>query len=133
MRKFVLSIICGVTSVLAWAEYPFMAFRTVDGDEHTISTTGLEISLGDGVLTATAADEKVQIPLASLASMQFTDKGAKAGSITADADAAVEVFGTDGIPAGKFASVKEATRALRAGIYVFKNKKGDTWKIAVQK
>ena len=133
MRKILLSLICGASSLLAWAEYPYMAFKTLDGCEQTIRTAGLEITFADGVLTANAAEEAISIPLENLVSMQFTDRAAKAEIAVVGQDSEVSVFRADGTLAGTYPSVQDATRALDAGLYVFKNSKGETWKIVVQK
>lgn len=121
-------------SLSSYAAYPSMEFVTTDGASHVIGASGLVITTDGENLSATNTDkDALTLPLASVVSMEFSDKEASVAVITAATGGEVTAYGIDGVEMGKFKSMQDAVSLLSPGIYLFKDDASQTVKIKVEK
>lgn len=120
MRMFAFLLLAACAAVASAEDYAGLIFTDQSGASTTVSVDGLRMSfVGDKAVIVSNAGA-VELPLSSLASMQFTTTlGATAA--VADASAAVEVFTTAGVSVGRYASACDAADALPAGFYIVKS------------
>ena len=104
--------------MMMWGQYPYMSFKTSDGSEQTIGSSGLVITLSSTTLIAQNSTESIEIPLESLISMRFSDdKTTGINTVIANASSPVSVFSIDGVALGNFESVTEAEQKLPSNVY----------------
>lgn len=131
MKKILFSLLALGLSVSASAAYSTMMFQTSGGVRHYIDLSGLSISFADDNLTAANASESISIPLADMASMEFSETTSGIDSLSADRNTlAVSVFLPSGTPCGDFSSLEEAKQKLDKGVYVIRYSDGFTLKLA---
>lgn len=111
-------------------EYPFLNFLTVDGKVQSIAVDDLNITMSNGMLTASNGRETKTFTLIKLNKMYFSESSGLE-QLAADGNEPVEVFDETGISFGKFANVTDALHALDTGVYVLKSR-SITLKIAVK-
>lgn len=116
----------------ASAAYSTLLFRTTAGAEHSIAVDALQVSFSDGLLTAANQQTSIQLPLAQVASMEFTGND---GSGIADIRAAhsnepVTVYLLSGVKCAEFPSLAAALNQLEAGTFIVKFSDGATLKIS---
>lgn len=134
MRKTLITYIFILSAAAMSADNISLVFRSADGNEQAIETSGLEMVFEDGVLRASSATMSLSLPLSELCSMEFSSTAAGVDIVEADKSAGpVEIFGADGRSMGRAASVAEAASELPAGIYIIKLSDGTTRKIAIKK
>ena len=135
MKKLLL--LCGVTLLLSlpsFADYNSLEFTLTDGTSHYIKAEGLVINVESGNLSMTnKSNEKLELTLASLSSMQFSEAETTGVASFTGEEGEVSVFTADGKNAGTFQSLQKAWEALSPGIYVIRNANGQTVKIRVTK
>lgn len=135
--KITLAIMAMAFSMMpmAYADgFETLVFKSVSGETYSVETRDLEIYYKDGELTFNNDERK--IPVASLVSMEFSEIPATdtaVEKIFTEANGPATIFSIDGIIAGKFASVSEAYRTLKPGLYVVRFSNGETYKIKVEK
>lgn len=114
------------------ADYPFMVFRQTDGSTIVVKSEALRLSINDGTLTVSHADEQQTLTMSNLVSMQFSKDGSGVESLVIDAAIPVEVYNTAGMCIGRYDNLDAARTAIEAGgVYIIKTEKG-TAKIYIQ-
>lgn len=112
------------------AEYKSMVFTTHDGTEHNIGLDGLEIEFQGTKMYASDLTTSLEFDLASLASMQFSEKLISDVEAVIAEGGEVEIFTLGGEYLGKYENLNAAlARFNDAGIYIAKFKDGYTIKI----
>lgn len=132
MKKYFLLMILAAISIGVHAEYNRLVFRTVDGEEQSVSLTDLNITYTKSEMIATSGNESVKIPLNSLKSMEFSDSSS-VGSVMGNDVNEVNVYSVNGICLGNYDSKADALNALPAGVYILKSKNGVTSKVSISK
>lgn len=153
MNRFaILGIALGLP-LAASAAFPSMSFTSAD-ETKTLKAEGLVITFADGNLVASDAEGYTLIPLASLASMAFSDDayspmdfsgvytpneddpgkdpGGSTGVTPVTASARVTLITAQGVQAGSFASLEEAASVLAKGLYIVRNADGSTSKTIIR-
>lgn len=129
MKKILLSLFVAGLSVSASAAYRSMMFQTSGGDRHYLDLTGLSISFSDDTMTAVNTSETLTLPLADMASMEFSETSGVETLTEGRESMAVSVFTTSGTSCGSFPSLSEARQSLDKGIYVIRYSDGSTLKL----
>lgn len=133
MKRIFLLLMTVVATLTAQAyDYPYLVFQTTDGTVTAVAVESLSITVSDGNLVATNGDGTKTFPLSTLSKMYFSTDGTTDidGAQTSDTTE-VEVVAASGVSLGKFASLDEARRVLKQGVYVVKSK-GKNFKISVK-
>ena len=133
MKRVFLFLLTVVVTLTAQAyDYPYLVFQTTDGTVTAVAVESLSITISDGNLVVTNGDGTKTFSLSTLSKMYFSTDG------TTDIDSAqtsdtteVEVVAASGVSLGTFASLDEARKALKQGVYVVKLKE-KTFKISVK-
>lgn len=110
-----------------------MIFSTTDGSEYSISSSNLQIKFTSDKLVATSDGNTLEVPLAKLKTMQFSEKQSGIDGTVIDTPTQLTVYGIDGTVKGIFDSVESASAKLDNGVYILKDKNGLSIKIAVRK
>lgn len=134
--KHLIIILAAMVAALssgATNSYPTLLFKTNDGIDHLISTSGLEISFDSGNLNARAGAETLSFPVANVLSMQFSTSESGLEEILTNADGVVSIYSLDGILRGSFSSLPDASALLPEGIYIVRYADGTTSKIMLKK
>lgn len=133
MKKILLLILTLVTvSVVHAHDYPYLAFRTVDGSLRFVSVASLTLTVSDGNLVVRNADGETSFQLDNLDAMYFTsDATGITISTSATQSGEMEVISVSGTYVGKFASVEDAKEVLPDGIYIIRHN-GTVKKIVVR-
>lgn len=135
MKKiFFLAMACIMAAVASAGEFNSMCFTSTDGGKHYISLSQLEITVSDGMLTATADEaQSLTFPLDQLQSMEFSSESPSViNEISAQKTGRVTAYDIKGMSHGNYYSVTEAAKSLSAGTYVIKSADGHTYKIIVK-
>ena len=116
--------------------YKYLVLTTTGGEQTTVATENLRITFADGKLVASNDDGSMEVTLASLSKMFFSEKGTEStGVSTVDSrvsdNAACEVYALSGLHMGSYQSLSEARSRLAHGIYVVKQS-GKNIKITVK-
>lgn len=135
MKKLILSFILtlGIGFGVS-AQYSAMIFTTDQSEKLTIPVSDLIITIQDDNLLAMSGTQKLEIPLASLASMEFgynTNTGLD--NIAISEGNPIVFYTLDGKKAGAFSTVEMARQALDGGVYIVKLKDGASLKIYIKK
>lgn len=135
MKKWILLLAVQVfTFSTMAATFTTMRFVTNDDNEHLISLDGLEITINNGMLTATSGDNVLTLPAADIATMEFSTKQSSAIDLeNANYAGTVNVYGVDGRACGTFESAAAASTSLPAGTYIIKAENGQTSKLTIRK
>lgn len=133
MKKLLLASAIAVMSFAAHADGSLMVFRTIDGATHSIAAADLDITFADGNMTAANSIQTLTLPLASLATMEFSNLSTVISDLSAAPEGKVSVTSVGGAACGSFPSVRQAASSLAEGIYIVKYEKGETIKIIVRK
>lgn len=129
MKKkiLILSMLATMSSHVLADGYGYMVFTLTDGSMQSIAANGLNLSFGNGKLTATSGTEIVAIPLESLQSMAFSKEGLTGiqpidyGQLTIDDS--TEIYNLRG--------QKVSKEQMQRGIYIVKTKER-TYKMIVK-
>lgn len=136
MKKLFL-LICILTlagSIASASSFKYMEFKTKAGITYTIGSNGLVLTVSGETLSAVnSADEHLTFPVAELQSMQFTDVSSGVEALSINEDGEISVFDLNGIKIGKFVSLDSASQSLDSGVYIIKNKAGQTFKTIIGK
>lgn len=132
MKQLLTLAIVVVAALAVRADYSYMLFKSTTGDTHSIAVAGLEITFSQDKLTASNSETSISIPLAQVASMEFSNEGsAGVGSIAADKGCEpVAIYTLTGVKYGEYASVMEAMQNMSAGVYILKYNDGTSIKIS---
>lgn len=135
MKKILLVTLLIMSAMCASAAtFTTMRLVTTSQTEHLIGLDGLEITVADGILTAANATETLSVPVADLATMEFSSKQSGiAGVEHTGEQTPVTVYGIDGKDYGTFASTSAASAALPAGTYIIKATDNTTTKLTLRK
>lgn len=113
-------------------DYPYLTFQNQDGSEQSVAVESLVLTVADGQLTLTNAENTLSLTLSDLAKMYFAENPTGIEEVTAaGTKGAVDVYTLSGVRVGHFASTAEAKTALGNGVYVVKSN-SETQKIAIQ-
>lgn len=133
MKKIISASAIVLSAMCMQAEVTNMVFKTADGATHTIAATGLEITFADGQLQAANSNETLVLPLASLATMEFSDNQTSLADAAARIEGIVEITSVSGVSFGAYTSIIDAIGALPGGTYLVKKQSGETVKIFLRK
>lgn len=77
MKKKILALatLAVLTVPLHAGDYTHLVFTLSDGTTRSITATSLELTFGDGTLTATSGTESIVLPLTALTKMEFSNDG----------------------------------------------------------
>ena len=123
-----------IPSLAIAGRYNSLKFSSSSGETFTVATNNLEILVNGENLTFN--NTNLTIPLSSLISMEFTDYEESPASIDIvkfDGNGFVTVYNIDGTSIGYFDSYTDALSSLGKGVYVVKDKNGNSLKISVEK
>lgn len=125
-------LLMGANAVSA-ENYDGLRFITISGEETVVATPNLEIYFVDGKVVFSTSD--VQLPLNTLASMEFCNINSDITSIEAVciADSPIEIYSIGGQGLGKFNSMVEAGERLGNGVYLIVTPEGNKFKITFSK
>lgn len=114
--------------------YKSMEFRLTDGSTCNIGAEGLVITVSDGkIIAINEAKETLELASSDLSSMQFSDTETEVDKIFDFSDTNLTVYHLNGVEAGHFTSIKDASENLPAGVYVVTNEDGETLKLKLGK
>lgn len=136
-KKAIMALVASLVIATAWADdYPYLTFRTSNGEEVSVATSSLVITFENGNMVATTDGTPLTISLADLSKMFFSADATGIDEVTTkdgleNADEPVEVFTLTGISVGKYENLNQAKSTLQKGIYVVKGS-SQTLKIAVK-
>lgn len=135
MKKILLLALVLFSVIGARAEYTHMVFRTLDGAQHSLGLTDLNITFADGELLASGGGRTLSIELTSLKSMEFASdpSGIEEATPMIQNLGKVSVYAVDGRHVGDFDGLQSACSKLSEGMYVFKSESGLTFKMLIAK
>ena len=122
MKKvFLLLAVC--CAIFAHAStYNFLVFTSTEGSKTAFGVKNLTLKVEGSDLLITNADGTVNLILAGLASMQFSNENIATDlENVLNADAPMQVFSLSGTSLGVYGSLMEAAQTLNAGAYVISN------------
>lgn len=121
-----------LAAVALHAEYKSMIFSTATGVSHSLDLTGLEIEFTDGKLLALNSEQTLELPLAQMATMEFSENISSGIDDALAGTSEVSVYNLSGALCAEGASPSAALGNLTPGIYVMKYSDGTTIKILVK-
>lgn len=124
MKKFMLLICACVSGVMVHADsYPYLTFQNADGTMTSVGVESLMMTISDGKLIVTNANESKELSLADLSSMYFSmnDATGISDAKMSDANKEVEAFSLQGVSVGKFTSIQSLKESLSSGVYIVKS------------
>ena len=122
MKKvFLLLAVC--CAIFAHAStYNFLVFTSTEGTKTAFGVKNLTLKVEGSDLLITNAEGRVNLILAGLASMQFSNENIATDlEDVLNADAPMQVFSLSGTSLGVYGSLMEAAQTLNAGAYVISN------------
>lgn len=122
MKKvFLLLAVC--CAIFAHAStYNFLVFTSTEGSKTAFGVKNLTLKVEGSDLLITNAEGTVNLILAGLASMQFSNENIATDlEDVLNADAPMQVFSLSGTSLGVYGSLMEAAQTLNAGAYVISN------------
>lgn len=132
IRLSVLAAVLTMTVMQVSGEATHIVFKSSDGNSHSISSGGLEISFAGETMTAKNATETLTLPVAQLSTMEFTSLSSSVTEAAVANPGKVTVTSIAGVSAGTFSSADAARNALAPGAYVIKTEGGDTYKLIIR-
>ena len=122
MKKvFLLFVVCCAMFAHA-STYNFLVFTNAEGTKTAFGVKNLTLNVVGDTLQVTNADGTVNLILAGLASMQFSNENIATDlEDVLNADAPMQVFSLSGTSLGVYGSLMEAAQTLKAGAYVISN------------
>lgn len=122
MKKvfLLLSVCCAIFAHAS--TYNFLVFTNAEGTKTAFGVKNLTLNVVGDTLQVTNADGTVNLILAGLASMQFSNENIATDlEDVLNADAPMQVFSLSGTSLGVYGSLMEAAQTLNAGAYVISN------------
>jgi hypothetical protein len=122
MKKvFLLLAVCCAIFTHA-STYNFLVFTSTEGTKTAFGVKNLTLKVEGSDLLITNAEGTVNLILAGLASMQFSNENIATDlEDVLNADAPMQVFSLSGTSLGVYGSLMEAAQTLNAGAYVISN------------
>lgn len=119
MRK--LALLLFTVSVIICSAESFVGLMFTDqiGTSIAVALDGLNITYIEDKAVITNSSGTTELPLASLASMQFTTTLSASDIVVGNEP--VDVFSTTGVCEGRFSSIEAAKVSLNSGIYIVKS------------
>lgn len=122
MKKvfLLLSVCCAIFAHAS--TYNFLVFTSTEGTKTAFGVKNLTLNVVGDTLQVTNAEGTVNLILAGLASMQFSNENIATDlEDVLNADAPMQVFSLSGTSLGVYGSLMEAAQTLNAGAYVISN------------
>ena len=122
MKKvfLLLSVCCAIFAHAS--TYNFLVFTSTEGTKTAFGVKNLTLKVEGSDLLITNAEGRVNLILAGLASMQFSNENIATDlEDVLNADAPMQVFSLSGTSLGVYGSLMEAAQTLNAGAYVISN------------
>ena len=122
MKKvfLLLSVCCAIFAHAS--TYNFLVFTSTEGTKTAFGVKNLTLKVEGSDLLITNAEGTVNLILAGLASMQFSNENIATDlEDVLNADAPMQVFSLSGTSLGVYGSLMEAAQTLNAGAYVISN------------
>ena len=113
-------------------EFPYLAFRTNDGNLRVMAIDNINLTIADGNLVVENSSEKETFALSNLSEMFFAADVSNVARVEVNSVNTVEVFSMSGVSLGKFESKASAATVLSDGIYLARYSNGLTKKIVVK-
>ena len=133
-RLFIIFILCAAFGFSVQAgDYDYLAFRSNDGTEISLSVSNLKITFSNGQLVAVNSETNQTFSLSDLNKMYFTNSAITniEEVLPTDLDTEVEIFTTSGVSKGRYNNLNQARQTLSKGVYIVKQSE-KTYKIAVK-
>ena len=133
-RLFIIFILCAAFGLSVQAgDYDYLAFRSNDGTEITLSVSNLKITFSNGKLVAVNSETNQTFSLSDLNKMYFTNSAITniEEVLPTDLNTEVEIFTTSGVNKGRYNNLNQARQTLTKGVYIVKQSE-KTYKIAVK-
>ncbi|MDE5922308.1 MAG: hypothetical protein K2G79_02320, partial [Muribaculum sp.] len=86
MKQIITIVVALMVTLIANANYTTLSFSTVGGETHYLEITGLQITFTQENLTASNINTSINIPLAQLEYMEFSDDSSLAAVNTVSTD-----------------------------------------------
>ena len=122
MKKvfLLLSVCCAIFAHAS--TYNFLVFTSTEGTKTAFGVKNLTLKVEGSDLLITNAEGTVNLILAGLASMQFSNENIATDlEDVLNADTPMQVFSLSGTSLGVYGSLMEAAQTLNAGAYVISN------------
>lgn len=122
--KRILSLLFVVSfAFLAQASsYEYLVFTNIDGNKTAFQLNNLSMRINVDELEISSDDLSVNLVLAELVSMQFSNDNPTTGLVEIiNADAPLEVFSVSGTLLGSYPSLIDVAHHLNAGVYLISN------------
>lgn len=122
MKKvfLLLSVCCAIFAHAS--TYNFLVFTSTEGTKTAFGVKNLTLNVVGDTLQVTNAEGTVNLILAGLASMQFSNENIATDlEDVLNADEPLQVFSVSGTSLGVYGSLMEAAQTLNAGAYVISN------------
>lgn len=122
MKKvfLLLSVCCAIFAHAS--TYNFLVFTSTEGTKTAFGVKNLTLKVEGSDLLITNAEGTVNLILAGLASMQFSNENIATDlEDVLNADEPLQVFSVSGTSLGVYGSLMEAAQTLNAGAYVISN------------
>lgn len=122
MKKvfLLLSVCCAIFAHAS--TYNFLVFTSTEGTKTAFGVKNLTLNVVGDTLQVTNAEGTVNLILAGLASMQFSNENIATDlEDVLNADTPMQVFSLSGTSLGVYGSLMEAAQTLNAGAYVISN------------
>lgn len=133
-RLYIIFILCAAFGLTVQAgDYTYLAFRSNDGTEISLSVSNLKITFSNGQLVAVNSETNQTFSLSDLYKMYFTNSAITniEEVLPTDFDSEVEIFTTSGVSKGRYDNLNQARQTLTKGVYIVKQSE-KTYKIAVK-
>lgn len=135
MKKLFTLLLAASLTWTVSAEFISLKFTSLSGESTVLSVDGLSLSVADGNLVVNNADGDYTLPLADLATMEFSNEqpSAGVGAVAASqSEGKTVVYSVDGRLCGAFSGDRNLASVLPAGIYIARQQDGTTSKIVVR-
>lgn len=133
MRKSIMMIAALLGVMQANAEdYSSFSFQKADGTVISMGIESLTMTVSDGKLIVTNANESQELSIADLSKMFFSTGATAISEINTDSfNGKIAVYGLDGTYRGSFDDKGQIAEQLGKGMYIIKDN-NNTAKIAVR-
>lgn len=136
MRKLLTFALGLVVSAMTSYALPYVCFYTTSGGDTpvAVASEGLVITVeGDNLIATPGQGEALTLPLNTLQGMEFSWSATGIENLLDDGATSFALYGLDGLKAGSFSSLDDASKALPQGVYIVKKNNGKTVKILLGK
>lgn len=109
--------------------YKYLVVETIDGTVHFMEATGLSITFSDGNLVAS---DGTSITSGQLTKMYFSNESSVEELLAAALQGDITAYTPSGEKVGVYQSVSDLKASLKHGLFIMKDRKGNTAKITLR-